>query len=562
MGCLIPNEYQEVEYIEGTGTQYIKTNYIPTIDDTRMVVDMMSLQTYTGDAMTLGSVKTNGSAYYLEHYTGTRFYAAIGLSRYQNIQWGGSNVTGNKIRVDMSTSEFKVTVLKRGVTYTSVPTAYYNSYDNESPVYLFAWNRDDKAQYLGKYTRIYLIEFYKGDVLTAKFIPCYRKSDNEIGMYDTVSKQFFTNQGTGTFLKGNDVYHSNVFDLLKTKKKIIMNQPHVETLTGDVVSFTTDMKAPLKECKVSFMPVQEGSGDPSPTNVRNITGWDGVEVYQSGKNLIPTTPLFGDRKYKPDGGTISNSVYICVYFPVPARKLYYKASKTKIASKGCLMDVPPKSGVPTYEIVTMTNYSEIMFDNSVGHKYFALFINIDTNELALAKLAEGNVRITIDGYASYISSNGATTPISWQSDYGTIYGGYVDLVSGELQLNYTYEEYTSADNWGVDSIGTSTVFQTKRKGISSGDVFYSNLITRVGSISASVNNVGYAGGTYLNVKMTSIQSLENFLALLENYPLQIVYKRKTPITYQLTPQQLITLKGQNNLWADTNGTTEIKFWKH
>lgn len=39
----------------------------------------------------------------------------------------------------------------------------------------------------------------------AEFVPCYRKSDGEIGMYDTVSKTFYTNAGTGTFLKGADV---------------------------------------------------------------------------------------------------------------------------------------------------------------------------------------------------------------------------------------------------------------------------------------------------------------------------------------------------------------------
>lgn len=34
------------------------------------------------------------------------------------------------------------------------------------------------------------------------FIPCYRKSDRKPGMYDTVTKQFFTNSGTGEFILG------------------------------------------------------------------------------------------------------------------------------------------------------------------------------------------------------------------------------------------------------------------------------------------------------------------------------------------------------------------------
>ena len=36
-------------------------------------------------------------------------------------------------------------------------------------------------------------------------IPCYRKSDGEIGLYDIVNNIFYTNMGSGEFLKGADV---------------------------------------------------------------------------------------------------------------------------------------------------------------------------------------------------------------------------------------------------------------------------------------------------------------------------------------------------------------------
>lgn len=36
-------------------------------------------------------------------------------------------------------------------------------------------------------------------------VPCYRKSDGEIGMYDLVNGVFYTNSGSGTFIKGDDV---------------------------------------------------------------------------------------------------------------------------------------------------------------------------------------------------------------------------------------------------------------------------------------------------------------------------------------------------------------------
>ena len=50
---------------------------------------------------------------------------------------------------------------------------------------------------------VYLL--YDGDNLIREYIPCYRKSDGKIGMYDMASGQFFTNAGTGEFLKGEDV---------------------------------------------------------------------------------------------------------------------------------------------------------------------------------------------------------------------------------------------------------------------------------------------------------------------------------------------------------------------
>jgi hypothetical protein len=36
-------------------------------------------------------------------------------------------------------------------------------------------------------------------------IPCYRKNDSVIGMYDIVNDTFYTNSGTGAFLKGANV---------------------------------------------------------------------------------------------------------------------------------------------------------------------------------------------------------------------------------------------------------------------------------------------------------------------------------------------------------------------
>ncbi len=46
---------------------------------------------------------------------------------------------------------------------------------------------------------------YDNGTLVRDFIPCYRKQDGVIGMYDLANDVFYTNAGTGTFLKGANV---------------------------------------------------------------------------------------------------------------------------------------------------------------------------------------------------------------------------------------------------------------------------------------------------------------------------------------------------------------------
>lgn len=41
--------------------------------------------------------------------------------------------------------------------------------------------------------------------LVRDFIPCYRKSDGVIGLYDLVNDVFYTNLGTGQFTKGKNI---------------------------------------------------------------------------------------------------------------------------------------------------------------------------------------------------------------------------------------------------------------------------------------------------------------------------------------------------------------------
>ena len=60
-----------------------------------------------------------------------------------------------------------------------------------------------------------------------------------------------------------------------------------DTASGSIASFPDGADSiPMKDVLVHIEPVQAGSGDPSPDNVRPITGWTGAKVTRTGKNLL------------------------------------------------------------------------------------------------------------------------------------------------------------------------------------------------------------------------------------------------------------------------------------
>lgn len=93
---------------------------------------------------------------------------------------------------------------------------------------------------------------------------------------------------TGTEAEFN-AYLSNIgelTDLVDRKAGML-----VDTASGAIASFVPDSTIPdLLGVSVDIEPVQAGSGDPSPDNVRPISGWDSVDIMHSGVDTSdPTT---------------------------------------------------------------------------------------------------------------------------------------------------------------------------------------------------------------------------------------------------------------------------------
>ena len=197
-GEILPAEYQQVEYIESTGTQYIDTNVVPDVN-TGFYIDITILDL----------IDSNGKRLFGTSYRNQGFWGGIFIATY-NATDGGQMAyinSGNFYNPCLvSNTRMQISLINQHYTTSTgadinFKTGTMNSYGS---IYILNVNTDVATSTYSS-AKLYKAQIYSGDVIIRNFIPCYRKSDNEIGMYDTVNNKFYTNQGTGTFEKGNDV---------------------------------------------------------------------------------------------------------------------------------------------------------------------------------------------------------------------------------------------------------------------------------------------------------------------------------------------------------------------
>lgn len=92
---------------------------------------------------------------------------------------------------------------------------------------------------------------------------------------------------------------------LMARRRAIMGMPSGKdyTVTGNVVSISNALAKNAKSAIVTFLPKQSGSGDPSPSNVRPISGYNDIGAVRYGKNLLPTA-TYGGLGYNVAVGTV------------------------------------------------------------------------------------------------------------------------------------------------------------------------------------------------------------------------------------------------------------------
>ena len=200
--------YTQLQYIESTGTQYIDTGVIATNWDWSVEFEMSVPQ--AGD-MFFGAGRGI--------WASTDWGAQFGLANSSgNTNWGAGS-GGMKVVVSVlgvrTNTFYKYKITKEGLYVNgelkSQNTATESFSNSDLSLWICKTNNIGTSGYNNsasswKYVRIY----NANNALVFNGIPAKRNSDGAIGMYDTVTKTFFANAGSGTFTAGPVVANTDV----------------------------------------------------------------------------------------------------------------------------------------------------------------------------------------------------------------------------------------------------------------------------------------------------------------------------------------------------------------
>ena len=180
--------YTKLEYIESTGTQYIDTG----VNATNRTVVKAKMFTNNGENKNwFGGSMSSQKNFILNSYSQNQLQYKYGLDNDWHIIDIGDNIVGTDFIVEYGNGHIKINDIK----IVDLPS---NIFTDTKTLQIFI--RNGGGAYING--KIYYFQIYEGTTLIRNMIPCFRNSDNAIGLYDEVNDVFYENSGTGTFSYG------------------------------------------------------------------------------------------------------------------------------------------------------------------------------------------------------------------------------------------------------------------------------------------------------------------------------------------------------------------------
>lgn len=344
-----------------------------------------------------------------------------------------------------------------------------------------------------------------------------------------------------------------------------LSNGYLHTETGNPISVSDALAKPAESLTIEILPYQSGSGDPSPDNVRPISGFTGCNVTRTGKNLFDNSKI---RKYS-------------------GANRFFKYGVNDYADTTPNGDCILGSGTYTFSVQgdSIVNAQSISVKDANGSQVAIVYNN---SVLKFTVQEEGayiiafnfNDVIDFDNYnfqlevsstaTAYEPYTGTTYSIDWTDEAGTVYGGELDVTTGVLTVTNGYVAFDGSDD---ESLGAGSSGMTFRAEIS-GDIAPSQSTALSGVICNQLTEVTQSStwgtsGTFSRVSsyanriffkidddITTVAGLKTYLS---EHPLTFVYPLANLTAYQLTATQVDMLLGNNVLWNDVDGDMTLEY---
>lgn len=336
----------------------------------------------------------------------------------------------------------------------------------------------------------------------------------------------------------------------KGLKKLLLLQtligggsPAVERIAlGNPLTFLTDVAKPLKSLLIPFTPQQEGTGDPSPSNIRSILPWNGLKVFGGGKNLFNISDLIGKTGITVSGNEITGRMYRLLNLgTVDLVDSIPQGTTFKVAFKAYTDGSYTTSGVGLNIQIVDTNgnlTTVVRINNNVLEEtYFNVSITAEA-EIVGIKFGYNSGNENIWNIKGLVIGEADVYPVSFPSP---VYGGTLDVVSGVLTVEWGIYEPTGTEGVYIEASNNRIAFviPNEYRTQDTTDVYCTHFKAQT-------------AGAYCYI--TTSMTVDELKAFFASNSVEIACKLATPQTVTLTPAQLIALVGDNTIWSDADGS--------
>ena len=327
------------------------------------------------------------------------------------------------------------------------------------------------------------------------------------------------------------------------------------------------------EVATLIAPKQAGAGEPSPDNLRRISGWTGAKLTRCGKNLAKSmkstdiTGLYGSSLFL--GADLKPSAtYTLSFVATAGNQLFVNnniSEYQEISTSGNRQSVT----FTTKSTISADDYEQ--YNSEKGWMILKNARDLSTPTVFTdVQLELGSIATTYEPY------HGDT----FTTDFGqTVYGGALDWNAGVLTVEWAMialgqDSAISSNRHFVQKSNTvqisvvcqnaipateyiiSNAFPSARfnwnEDIASVAVMFENRID-IATPKSILTRYGFDDGSDYTKDVTAFKAwLADMTAA--GTPVQVCYKLATPTTIQLTPVQIAALAGTNTLYTDCGDT--------